>query len=40
MKVKNFSDLNGWNIEDKKIYNGNKTLDLQLGYKVIDLLEK
>lgn len=40
MKTKSFSDMDDWSIKTKKIYTGTKQLDLQLGSKVIDLLEK
>jgi len=40
MTTKNFSDMNDWSVKNKKVYTGTKQLDLQLGSKVIDLLEE
>jgi len=40
LKTTNFSDLEEWSGKKAKIYTGTKTLDLELGSKVIELLHE
>ena len=41
MTTKKFSEMGDtWLVQNKKVYTGTKQLDLQLGSKVIDLLEE